>query len=142
MLSIRFRYIESFSRNYVLKQKQKNCNFKHLWNLYTNHFAKRCRPRTIKKLDRHRILNRLRQFYSGNRWMYETHFIHFSIFPSKTNQQRDTNFYRLKLFIIYIITIFLQRIDRLVWKLLALKKRKLVFVNNKRTVIARKCFFF
>ena len=41
---------------------------------------------------------------------------------------------------IYSFAIFLEKIDRLVWELKALKKKKYVFVNNKRTVIARNFF--
>ena len=75
MLPIRIRYIEPFSKNYDLKESKK-----YLWDLSTNHFAKRTRPRVIQKLSQQRILNRLSQFYFRNRWTYKTHFFQFLCF--------------------------------------------------------------
>ena len=62
------------------KKGYKNFNLKYLWNLWTNHFAQRTRLRAIQNLPPPGILKRLRQFYSRNRWMYKTYFIHFSGF--------------------------------------------------------------
>ena len=47
------------------------------------------------------ILKRLRQFYSRNRWTYKTHFFHFLIFYSKTNQQNEFKF--VQIIAIYIL---------------------------------------
>ena len=41
------------------------------------------------------ILKRLSQFYSRNRWTCKTHFFHFSIFSSKTNQQNELKFLQI-----------------------------------------------
>ena len=82
---------------------------------------------------------RLREFYSRNRWTYKTHFFIFQFFPQKLINGINSNFYRLKLFILCIIVIFLKKFNGLVWELLAFKKKH-VYVNNKRTVIARNFF--
>ena len=74
------------------EKRIKNFNLKYLWNLWTNHFAQRTRPRTIKNLALQRILKRLNQFYSRNRWTYKTRFFNFLIFFSKTNQKNGTKF--------------------------------------------------
>ena len=72
----------SRSREITIEKKgYKNFNLKYLWNLWTNHFAQRSRPRAIQNLPPQGILKGLRQlFHSRNRWMYKTHFIHFSGF--------------------------------------------------------------
>ena len=73
-------FIELFLRNYDLRKGYKHFHLKYLWNLWTNHSAQRTRPRAIQNLPPQWILKRLRQFYSRNRWMYKTDFIHFSGF--------------------------------------------------------------
>ena len=70
------------------KKGYKNCNLKYLWNLWTNDFVQRTRPRSIQNLPPQRILKRLRQFYSRNCWMYKTHFIHLSGFFVFVNKNR------------------------------------------------------
>ena len=50
-------------------------------------------------------MKRLSQFYSHNRWTYKTHYFHFSIFFSKTNQQNEFKYF-------CIIMIVLEKIDR------------------------------
>ena len=50
MPSIRFRYIEPFSRNYDLKKCYKNFNLKYLRNLWNDHVAQRTQPRAIQNL--------------------------------------------------------------------------------------------
>ena len=137
MLPIRFRYIEPFSRDYDFK---KNFNLKYRWNLWTNHFAQRTRPRTIQNLPLQGILKRLSQFYSRNRWSYKTHFFHFSIFFSKTNQQNKFKFLQ----IIAIYNLHYHDFSPNSWQfslgVISLKKTH-VFVNNKRTAIAGKKIF-
>ena len=78
------------------KKTLKNFNLKYLWNLWTNHFAQRSRPRTIKNLPLQRILKRLSEFYFRNRSTYKTNFFHFFIFSSKTNQQNEFKFLQIK----------------------------------------------
>ena len=64
-------------------------------------------------------------------------FFIFQFFPHKLINRMNANFYRLKLFMFCIIMIFL----KLPVKFGSYKfKKKHVFVNNKRTVIARNFF--
>ena len=81
------------------------------------------------------------EFYSRNRWTYKTHFFHFLIFLSKTNQQNELKF--LQIIAIYILHYheFFKKIDRLVWELLALKNKH-IFVNNKKSRLLEYFFFF
>ena len=55
-----------------------------------------CSPKNsaeaIQNLPLGEILKRLSQFYSRNCSTYKTHFLHFSIFVSKNNQQNGLKF--------------------------------------------------
>ena len=107
MLHIRFRYIEPFSRNYDLKKKSK----KFLTSNISDIYAQRTRPTTIKNLPLQRILEHLVNFTPvivGHTKL---------IFSSKTNEQNEFKFLQIKAIIFCIITIFLKKIDRLVWEL-------------------------